>query len=426
MKILLSAYACAPAHGSEHGIGWQWAVTAHRLGHELCVLTAATHRAAITAAVAADPSLAGIAWEFPEIPLWRPRAGQEPRLERSYNLLWQIAARAAARRILTGFPADLVHHLTWGGLRAPCFLGDLGPPLVMGPLGGGEATPAHLRPYLSPRGRAGDALRNLSTATIAINPLLRPGLRQAQLIAVKTSDTANALPRKMRAKACEFLELGLAAPPESTGRISWPATPRLLFAGRLLAWKGVFLALDAFRHFLQYAPGARLTIAGSGPELPRLQRECIKAGLSSAVDFLGAVPRADMPALYDRHSALLFPSLHDSSGNVVLEALARGLPVICLDTGGPARIITRACGIAVPVGDGTGPVAPRLARACRITLYPARLTALSAGACARAASFLQAPRVAYFYAMAENTRAAIAHADRPHSAAQTGLAAMLP
>jgi glycosyltransferase involved in cell wall biosynthesis len=36
----------------------------------------------------------------------------------------------------------------------------------------------------------------------------------------------------------------------------------------------------------------------------------------------------------------LFPSLHDSSGNVVLEAQANGLPVICLDLGGPATLVT--------------------------------------------------------------------------------------
>jgi glycosyltransferase involved in cell wall biosynthesis len=53
---------------------------------------------------------------------------------------------------------------------------------------------------------------------------------------------------------------------------------------------------------------------------------------------------------YLRHDALLFPSLHDSSGNVVLEALSSGLPVVCLDVGGPALLVDPSCGFKVRPG----------------------------------------------------------------------------
>ena len=43
---------------------------------------------------------------------------------------------------------------------------------------------------------------------------------------------------------------------------------------------------------------------------------------------------------YQTHDLFVYPSLHDSSGNVVLEALSFGLPVVCLDLGGPAQIVT--------------------------------------------------------------------------------------
>jgi glycosyltransferase involved in cell wall biosynthesis len=58
-----------------------------------------------------------------------------------------------------------------------------------------------------------------------------------------------------------------------------------------------------------------------------------------------------MWAQYCRYTAFVFPSLHDSSGNVLLEALSQALPVICLDTGGPGTIIPPSCGIKVPVGN---------------------------------------------------------------------------
>ena len=46
---------------------------------------------------------------------------------------------------------------------------------------------------------------------------------------------------------------------------------------------------------------------------------------------------------------MLFPSLHDSGGMVVLESLAYGLPVVCLNIGGPGIIVTNGCGRLVDV-----------------------------------------------------------------------------
>jgi glycosyltransferase involved in cell wall biosynthesis len=66
--------------------------------------------------------------------------------------------------------------------------------------------------------------------------------------------------------------------------------------------------------------------------------------LNDAVRWLDWIPHDEVPQLYKSHDVLLFPSLHDSSGNVVLEALSQSLPVVCLDLGGPAEIVTQGCG----------------------------------------------------------------------------------
>jgi glycosyltransferase involved in cell wall biosynthesis len=52
---------------------------------------------------------------------------------------------------------------------------------------------------------------------------------------------------------------------------------------------------------------------------------------------------------YCHYSAFVFPSLHDSSGNVILEALSQALPVICLNTGGPGEILSPSCSIKISV-----------------------------------------------------------------------------
>ncbi len=141
MKLLISAYACAPAHGSEHGVGWSWATQAHRQGHEVWVLASSVHRDAIQAACNADPALQGVTWLFPRIGVWPLQPGVEPRWERTYNLLWQLRALAMARALQRHVTFDAVHHLTWGGLRAPTYLGRLRAPWVIGPVGGVEAAP---------------------------------------------------------------------------------------------------------------------------------------------------------------------------------------------------------------------------------------------------------------------------------------------
>ena len=137
MKLLMSAYACAPNHGSEYATGWNWTTGAHQLGHEIWALVSTVHRNSITNACRVNPDLTGIRWIFPEVRGWPLKQGVEPRWERTYNLLWQRAALRHALPLHRRVRFDAVHHLTWGGIRAPTFLGALKIPLIIGPIGGG-------------------------------------------------------------------------------------------------------------------------------------------------------------------------------------------------------------------------------------------------------------------------------------------------
>src|SRR5271154_668448 len=170
MKLLISAYACAPNRGSEHGSAWNWITEASRLGHQVCALVSPAHRASIEAA-SREATLKEIRWVFPELRYWPLQQGIEPKWERTYNFLWQRAALRVARRLIREIGFDVVHHLTWGGVRAPTFLGSLGVPLILGPLGGGETSPMSLRDGFPLKGRFLERLRDLSNATIEINPI---------------------------------------------------------------------------------------------------------------------------------------------------------------------------------------------------------------------------------------------------------------
>ena len=159
MKLLISAYACAPNRGSEHSCGWNWTSEVARLGHEATVLVSPAHRTAILAATQQQPALQGIRWVFPEVAFWSLQQGKEPSWD-GPTICCGSAKRSVAQALHCEQPFDLVHHLTWAGVRAPTFLGALGVPLIIGPVGGGETSPRRLRDRFSLRGHVLEGVRD--------------------------------------------------------------------------------------------------------------------------------------------------------------------------------------------------------------------------------------------------------------------------
>ena len=402
MKLLISAYACAPNRGSEHGIGWNWTTEARRLGHEVWALVSPAHRNAIEEASRDDAVCRSIHWLFPEVSYWPLQPAIEPKWERTYNLIWQRTASRMARELQRSVRFDAVHHLTWGGVRAPTFLGSLGPPLIVGPIGGGETSPFSLRDGFSFRSKILEALRDLSNSTISINPIVRRGLYDAAVIFAKTTDTRNMLSGTLREKTFVFGELGIRKVQIASPRTRRETPPMLLYAGRLLYWKGVHIAIQAFAKLLTKIPSARFTVVGNGPEETRLKADTLALGIDQNVDFISWLPQNELFDLYDSHDLLLFPSLHDSSGGVVLESLCHGMPVVCLDLGGPRDLVTPGSGVIIETGGrNTAEVAQQIADDIfRLIESPQRMSELSTGAVSRARDFLLRRRVKEFYDLA--------------------------
>ena len=92
--------------------------------------------------------------------------------------------------------------------------------------------------------------------------------------------------------------------------------------GRVAAEKNVELGLRAFELARRSRPELRLVVVGDGPARSRLQSAYPEAR------FVGVQRGADLAAHYASADLFLFPSLSDTFGNVVMEALASGLPVV--------------------------------------------------------------------------------------------------
>ena len=361
-------------------------------------LASPVHRDAILNACD-TPELEGIKWIFPAVQGWPLRPGVEPRRERTYNLLWQWQARRHGRSIVRRERIDVIHHASWAGIRAPTFLGGLGPPLIIGPVGGGETSPSGMRDQIGVRGRVLEWIRDLSNRTITYNPVVRPGLRQAVAVFVSTCETERLFAGSMHDKTRVFSQMSLGSLPPARQRKATDDPVAFIYAGRLLYWKGLHIALRAIAQLVESDVSARLTIVGDGVERARLQTLAGELGIADYVQFISRVPQADLFVLYDKHDFMLFPSLHDSGGMAPLEAMARGLPVVCLDLGGPGQLVTEGSGLVIATaGRSTDEVAAVMADTIRQALCPPnQIGTLSAGAIQRAAEFSALKRVPLFY-----------------------------
>ena len=111
------------------------------------------------------------------------------------------------------------------------------------------------------------------------------------------------------------------------------APPVILFVGRLVEEKGVEYLLQAFSKVVTEIPEAKLVIVGKGPKEKELESLTKKLGLHN-VFFLGAAENRLMPNIYVGCDVLVLPSIREPFGNVVIEAMAAGKPVIGSYVGG--------------------------------------------------------------------------------------------
>lgn len=126
------------------------------------------------------------------------------------------------------------------------------------------------------------------------------------------------------------------------------AGPLILAVGRLAREKNVESLLRAFALVAREESGAVLCLVGDGDERGRLGKLARALGIHARVRFVGAVPHDAVSQAYAAADIFAFPSISETQGLVVLEALAHGLPVLAahshavedlLEDGSTARVV---------------------------------------------------------------------------------------
>ena len=146
----------------------------------------------------------------------------------------------------------------------------------------------------------------------------------------------------------------LFSPDGATARASLGVgdAPVVLCVSRLVPIKNVALFVDAMSIVHLQRPDVRAVIVGDGPLEGALKQQVAALGLSDVVRFAGYVEQADLPPWYRAADVFVLSSDFDNSPNVVLEAMATGVPVVATDVGGVSDFVDAPAGGAlVPKGD---------------------------------------------------------------------------
>ncbi len=353
-SVLLSAYQCGPGMGSVSQIGWEWY---QRLCQETSV-TLVTHirnQAALTAAGAPlnNSEIIYIDSEWFAGPLYRLAKRCFPNSEHPVFLIssldffvfdW-LALKELKKRRNNGARWDVIHAPTPVSPKAATRLHRLNIPLILGPWNGGLPSPEHFPDIMRAESRWIYAIGQLGK----VLDKLTGTTRRASLIFSANNTTDRAVPANYRDKICRLLENGVDL--DIFKAHPYPPFPsptqalQIVFVGRLLPFKGLPMLLEALS---QVDFPFQLNIIGEGPEREKLHTLIQQWNLESQVELLGNRPLNFIAERIAEAHVLCLPSIRESGGAVLLEAMAVARPVIAVDYGGPSETVDETVGIKLP------------------------------------------------------------------------------
>lgn len=381
-RVAMLAYACNPEGGGEHWLGWGWAEQAagfcevHLFAPPKYRDLVETHSARL-----------GITPHFVEIPRWK-RALSE-RLG-SWGSWWRkIAwAKRAARQVAEvhrQLPIELVHQTTFHTFRVPFYAARLGLPSVWGPIAGGEHTPPGFDSLLGDAARGERTRAKINRRWMAW-PSVGRSLRDADAIFVSNRTTLAGLPNGCRGKVTLVPPNTLRADVELPPRTERTVMERmsLLYVGNCVATRCIPLVLRTLAH--PDLESCDLVVVGSGPAVERWRAEAQELGLGGRIQFTGQVERDQLTELYTAADVFVFPALRDAGGSGLLEAMSLGVPVVCLDWGGPGEMVDERSGIRIEVGTPAETIGRMRAALLRLQANPAERALLGRKGAERAKS----------------------------------------
>ena len=388
-RVLLLAYYCSPDRGSEYTEGWNRALQCAKHFDTWVICQGGKTEEQITAYLRTHGPVPGLNFEFLPFGSWEEPLSRARGLEWILYNLWQRRALPLARRLHERLGFDLVHQVTCIAFREPGYSWKLDAPFVWGPIAGTENYPWRFLPEAGFTNAACEFIRTVTNGfQLRFGRRVRQAARRASVLLASNSCGREQLNRFHGVSPLLMSDAGISAVADVVRRPrSGEAPLRILWSGQFVARKALSLLLKAMAEMPPDVP-VQLRVLGRGRMEQRWKRLAGKLGLDDRIEWLGWLPYQEALEQYAWADVFAFTSLRDAMGNVVLEALANGLPVVCLDHHGVHDTVTERCGVKVPVENRRQVVDDLRGALVRLAGDPALLAAMSQAAPERAREFL--------------------------------------
>lgn len=349
--VLISAFACQPFTGSEPGVGWDTVVNASKFA-DVILITHPVHRKYI------EPELpANVEAHYYDGPFPKALRGNKPGFEAHY-FLWQLNLHKYIAQHVHR-PFDVVHHVTYGRFWTPSSLYKTNVPFIFGVVGGGETTPSSMFPFFRKKGYMAEAIRNTVVHACSSLPVARKTVSAASIAYVTTQQTAEKL-KSMGARDVRVAHQVEITPQKlayfkGIAQSVNPDPQQLVFisVARPLPWKGIQIGLQAFAE--AHLEGSEYWIVATKKERGWLEELAKELRIAHKVKFFGDLPSIEeVHRLIARADVFVHMATHEAYGNVVMEAMSLGKPVICFNNGGPALQVNDQSGWIVDFTDAPG------------------------------------------------------------------------
>jgi len=354
-RVLLSAYQCRPGTESVSLIGWQW--YSRLVKHvPVTLVTHIRNREHLLQAGAPleNSDIIFIDTEWFAAPLYNTVSKLFPTSEHAIFLFASLdfyvydwtAVKLLKKRQQAGEHWDIIHSVTPVSPLASSRLYRLKKPMILGPWNGGLKSPDNFPSIMKKDYSWLYPIRNLGKG---IDWILG-GTRNAAAMLVATKATMKDIPEKYHDRCVPVIENGVDL--TNFTPAPWLPNPsamqplRILFLGRLVPFKGLPMLLEALAQ-LKNDYLIEVTIVGTGPMETEWQQEAKNYHVDDMITWYGNAKREEVVNQLHQHHVLCLPSVRESGGAVLLEAMACARPVIAVAYGGPGEIVDEAVGYPI-------------------------------------------------------------------------------
>lgn len=339
-KVIIIAYDLNPYIGSEAGVSFIWSQILSK-EYDLTIFTQSIHK--VNLETFGSELTINYIDRTPYLSKFLTRF-------HLYNIDYSLFIRKVKKAIGSDNKIDVknsvIHFMSPFGIHSYSDLArDLKVPYIVGPAGGYLVMPKGFEAYR----KLPMILKEFFYGRLLKNKNWKFYFENAKAIVCGTDLVAKHLPLIAQNKVSiiydSVVDTEYFNPAGSTRQETDQIT--IVFTGRLVLYKGVFLLLKAFERISREHPNVMLIYAGEGHERTSLERYVTEKNLTNRVVFTGRINREQLKMLLLNSDIYCLPTLKDPGGNAILEAMACGLPVISTNYGGPAYSVAENCGVLI-------------------------------------------------------------------------------